>query len=308
MLDLRLGFAIVALASACEHQDELVPAPKIVAPESPALDAIRFASSEREPPPPAAIDVPPDNISMPGRLRKWFASLEADERVAVRSICRELRDNPCAGMMPNRDGDDAESITAMYRLLGDHAYVHLDEFCRHRGAGICDTPLVVAFDGEPITFTPARGIAFAFRPGEPASTDWPAASTPWIALDRDGDGAITSGAELFGDSTPLPDGTTAKHGYAALAALDDNRDGVIDWQDRAFASLLLWSDADGDRESSPAELRPLASVIVAIPLAHEIDARCTNGNCEGQRGVMQWRDADGNPRTGAVVDVYLRNR
>ena len=302
MPNLRLGFAIVALA-ACEHQGALEPAPRIVAPESPELDMIRFASSEREPPPPAAAPVPADNISLPGKLRKWFASLESEERIAVRSICRVRRDNPCAGMMP-RVGEE-DPIEAMYRALDTRASEHLDEFCRHRGAGICDTPLVVAFDGEPITFTQSTH-AFAFDPGMPRKSAWPAASTPWIALDRDGDGAITSGAELFGDSTVLPGGTTAKHGYAALAALDDNRDGAIDRRDRAFASLLLWSDADGDRKSTPSELRPLASVIVSIPLAHEAHARCTNGNCEGQRGAVHWRDANGSTRTGAVVDVYLR--
>jgi hypothetical protein len=126
---------------------------------------------------------------------------------------------------------------------------------------------------------------FAFEPGKPVTSAWPTAVTPWIAVDRDGDGAITSGAELFGDSTG-----DARDGFEALAALDDNRDGVIDRHDPAFARLLLWSDTNGDRKSTPAELRPLAEAVASIPLAHD-----------GVRGRVMLSDG----RTGAVEDIYL---
>jgi len=167
----------------------------------------------------------------------------------------------------------------------------------------CNTPLVIAFDDQPVEFTPATDAHFAFG-ATPVATDWPTAATPWIAIDRDGDGAVSRGAELFGDATMLADGTTATNGFTALATLDANHDGVIDRDDPAFAKLLLWADANADRKSSPDELRALASVVVAIPLSYRLDPRCTNGNCEGERGRVMLRDA----RAGAVVDVYLRSR
>ena len=52
-------------------------------------------------------------------------------------------------------------------------------------------------------------------------------------LDLDGDGRITDSRELFG-------GTTS--GFAALAALDGNHDGVVDAADDGLA------DFDGDGE------------------------------------------------------------
>ena len=152
-----------------------------------------------------------------------------------------------------------------------------------------NTPLVVAFDDAPVAF--ARDGAFAFERGAPVATDLPTAATPWIALDRDHDGTIDSGAELFGSNTRGADGRAAVNGFAALADLDANHDGVIDARDPGFAALVLWADRDGDGRSSPAELVPLASVIVSISLADHVEARCdARGNCEGERAALTWRD------------------
>jgi hypothetical protein len=50
-------------------------------------------------------------------------------------------------------------------------------------------------------------------------------------------------------------------------------------------------------------------VVTAIPLASHLDVRCDGrGDCEGERGIMHWRDATGAARTGALVDVYLPTR
>ena len=85
-----------------------------------------------------------------------------------------------------------------------------------------------------------------------------------LAMDRDGDGRITSGAELFGDATRLADGELAPNGYVALAELDSpafggNGNGRIDPRDRRFRSLLIWLDANHDGVSQRRELRPLKS-------------------------------------------------
>lgn len=167
------------------------------------------------------------------------------------------------------------------------------------------TPLVLAFHRERVTFAASAGT-FPLRAGDPVATDWPTASTPWLALDRDGNGTIDSGRELFGSGTEV-DGAFAKHGFVALAALDDNRDGAIDAADPQFASLLLWADANGDRKSTPDELAPASARVQSISLAYRADARCdARGNCEGERAAMTWRDERGALRTGTVIDVYLR--
>jgi hypothetical protein len=80
-----------------------------------------------------------------------------------------------------------------------------------------------------------------------------------LALDRNKDKVIDSGAELFGDGTKTADGRNYANGYLALAAHDDNGDGVIDAKDSVFEHLLVWQDLNIDGRSSASELKPLSS-------------------------------------------------
>ncbi len=236
-------------------------------------------------------------------LHRWFQNLGDPKQRAVRRACEWHAQNPCKGPMlaiPFTD-EYPDPTISMLASLSNPQRERVDAYCRlvnaHRRR--CSTPLVMAFEDQAIDFASNHGV-FAFQ-GSPVASDWPTAATPWIALDRDGDGAITSGAELFGDGTPIA-GTTAHDGFAALATLDANGDGVVDVRDPMFAKLLLWADRDGDRKSTPAELRPLSDVVTSIPLAHTLAPVCdARGNCEGERGIAHLGEA----RIGAVVDVYL---
>jgi hypothetical protein len=179
----------------------------------------------------------------------------------------------------------------------------------------CCTPIALVFD-------PARGIelraddgltSFDLSPAQDGAgtrTDWPTAATPWLAFDRDGNGAIDSGRELFGAATLLEDGSTADHGFVALGELDTDGDGVLDPGDPAFAELLAWADDDGDRRSDPSELTPIAALgVTAIDLRFDPSPICDDrGNCEIERSVMSWRTAGGAMRTGAAIDLHLAPR
>ena len=88
------------------------------------------------------------------------------------------------------------------------------------------------------------------------------ADDAWLALDRDGDGSIGGGRELFGNYTPQPLGP-GRNGFRALAVFDSNADGRIDARDAVFTSLRLWRDSNHDGLSQPAELYTLPSLDVA---------------------------------------------
>jgi hypothetical protein len=171
------------------------------------------------------------------------------------------------------------------------------------------TPLVFSFDGAPVAFA-ASAAAFDLAATMSVVTDWPAAATPWLALDRDGNGAIDDGGELFGSATLLKSGQRAANGFVALAELDSNGDGRITPEDTAWSSLRLWSDADGDRRSTSSELAPLgARRILSIDLRYTSERRCdARGNCEVERASFRWADEAGVEHEGAVIDVHLRHQ
>jgi len=168
------------------------------------------------------------------------------------------------------------------------------------GDGMCThSPLVLDIDGTGITTSAVgEGVAFdLLASGSAVRTAWPT-SGALLVLDRDGDGRITSGRELFGNNDGAADG------FASLAALDDNRDGVIDARDAAFGKLALWRDANHDGISAPGELTGLvANGVLAIPLAHDVSSeRDVHGNPLHERG----RFLRANGQAGDVVDVWFR--
>jgi hypothetical protein len=89
---------------------------------------------------------------------------------------------------------------------------------------------------------------------------WITSKAAWLVFDPKRDGQITSGRQLFGNVTFW---MFWKNGYAPLAALDDNRDGILTGKE--LEGLALWHDANGNGVADPGEVKPLSAYgIVAI--------------------------------------------
>ncbi len=169
----------------------------------------------------------------------------------------------------------------------------------------CATPLVLNFERGPVEYAPVAAATFDLSTdGACTNTAWP--TSPWLALDRDGDGLIRSGAELFGSATPMSSGGFAQQGFAALAELDSNFDGKITPEDERFSELVVWSDLDEDRVGAYDELMPLTQTqVVAIDLGFTRRAECDSmGNCGYERASFEYRKGE-STQFGEVVDVHL---
>lgn len=111
--------------------------------------------------------------------------------------------------------------------------------------------------------------------GHPHLTVWtaPESGTGWLALDRDGDGLITSAKELFGNVTDQP-AVGAPNGFLALLVFDQNEDYHITPSDTLYWSLSVWIDANQDGISQSGELHALSELgITSIDLNYKQSRR-----------------------------------
>ena len=105
-----------------------------------------------------------------------------------------------------------------------------------RNCGNCPSPVIVDVDGKGFTLTDAaNGVLFDIKgTGVPEQVAWTAtgSTNAFLALDRNGNGRIDGGKELFGNYTAQPI-SPRPNGFLALAEFDKpenggNGDGVID--------------------------------------------------------------------------------
>jgi hypothetical protein len=151
--------------------------------------------------------------------------------------------------------------------------------------------------------------------GHPVKFAWTAANSrnAFLALDRNHNGRIDSGKELFGNFTEQPP-SDDPNGYLALAEFDKpenggNGDGIIDWHDAVYSKLLLWIDENHDGISQPNELHSLPELgVFSIALTYNREPFIDQfGNSFRYRGVLNPDPLDGESRDGRYTyDVFFR--
>ena len=148
-------------------------------------------------------------------------------------------------------------------------------------------PLILDLNGNGLEISSLKaGILFDSNgDGIKTGTAWANANDGMLVWDRNGNGTIDSGRELFGDETILANGSKAKDGFDALRELDlgslsDGKlvgagDGVFDARDARFSELRVWRDLNQDGVSQANELMSLNDAgIQSISLS----SRATNTN------------------------------
>ena len=128
----------------------------------------------------------------------------------------------------------------------------------------------------------------------------------FLVLDRNANGTIDDGIELFGASTPQP-ASTEPNGFLALAMLDDravggNGDGRLTSEDELFNLLNLWIDANHDGQSQASELMSLGEAgVQSVKLDYVIsNRRDRHGNLLRYKTLVRMSD-----RVVEAVDVLF---
>ena len=169
-------------------------------------------------------------------------------------------------------------------------------------------PLIFDLDGDGIKTTSLDQSRTYFdldSNGFAERTAWVDASDGLLVLDRNNDGQITSGQELFGDQTLLANGVRAASGFEALKEFDSNRDGRIDAKDEVYSKLKIWRDLNGDGISQAEELKGLGDYNIASISLSSTSSNASDVMNNIQRRVGSFIKTDG---SGGVIGEYLLNR
>ncbi len=164
---------------------------------------------------------------------------------------------------------------------------------------ILTDPLVIQLDDSPVSVSDEKFLFDIDADGVAQKISKLSAGSAFLALDRNGDGVINNGSELFG--------TRSGNGFKDLAAYDEDGNGWIDENDSIYKDLKLWQkdDAGNDKLTGLKE-----HGIGAIYLGSQSTKFSLNSLADNStNGVIQrtglYLKEDGQAKTIAQVDLAV---
>lgn len=195
---------------------------------------------------------------------------------------------------------DGRSISFTYDLQMSRTF---EEYYREEAqlniANMCD-PLVLNFQGDVSTLTDTKFLFDLDADGKDEEISTLGSGSGFLALDRNGDGIINNGSELFG--------TKSGNGFADLAAFDEDGNGWIDENDSIFDKLRIWTtDEEGTGELSALKSKNVGAIYLGNVNTDFTLRSATSGGINGairRTGIFLYEDGSG---VGAVNHLDLAN-
>jgi hypothetical protein len=205
---------------------------------------------------------------------------------AARELMASSRQGTSSPPLMNGRSADIQSQAVTYQISMQVSHVEAQVEIQNVQISTAD-PLVLDMKGDGIELTSAGGGAIfdINGDGQKESTAWVKGSSAFLAMDRNDNGRIDDGGELFGDQHGAADG------FQELARFDFNGDTVIDRKDPVFKTLKVYQDLNGNGSIDTGEVASIEKVgIASINLDFEKSDINKNGNGLVLRGSFTTED------------------
>ncbi len=191
---------------------------------------------------------------------------------------------------------DGRAINFQLSMSMSRSYYSQESLEVRLGAALED-PLVVNFDGQAAQLSLDK---FQFDlSGKGAKTEaLPdlSGNSGYLAIDKNSNGTIDNGSELFGPKTG--------NGFTELAQLDDDKNGWIDEGDAAFTKLMVWQPSSDGTQKMAAVGQLGIGAIHASGVNANFDYKDSQNNLQGkmkQAGMFLYEDG----RTGTMQQIDI---
>ncbi|MEQ6342247.1 MAG: calcium-binding protein [Gammaproteobacteria bacterium] len=252
-----------------------------------------------------------DAMKLPTRYDQSMAITRADRELIMTMLQMDISGLSVYGLQYRKNAIVAFTLKLAYdewSVMGNGVMKNMsDRFNAAKAPPPRRDPLALDLDGdgiETVAENGYQGVLFDHNgDGVKTATGWVGADDGLLVWDRNGNGMIDNGAELFGDNT-LQSTSTAASGFNALRDLNTNGDGRIDAADAQFANLRVWRDLNQDGASQANELFTLGTFgITSLDVGYTSpNTALGNGNSIARQG--SFTRADGS--TGTMGDMVLR--
>ncbi|WP_404401481.1 Ig-like domain-containing protein [Pelagibacterium halotolerans] len=247
--------------------------------------ATRIFSNAPPPPPPAPVSDPwptpganGDTFVHDGQIYTWWYDLGAQKTVPWKGVWTSVPYDPSPWVHPVAPPPGSSPLS-----------LDLNE------------------NGRIDTASIKKGILFDLdNDGTLNQISWLSGGDGLLVLDKNGNGSIDNGSELFGPTERYSDGSRINEGYIELSAYDLNGDKVIDQNDSIFEDLQVWVDGNMNAVTDEGELLDIADLgVVSISIdPTDLDYTDAEGVYHKNTSTVQLEDG----KTMVMEDVFFEDK
>lgn len=247
-------------------------------------------------PPDSAGPVPADSgseVSQNTEAKRHGWGVEYDKHEVIYEA--ENTSFAAQGIVKTADGKEIQFKLSLN--MQREFYQEINESIR-KGDGVKKDPLVINFNGTAARLTDTKFNFDLNSDGKAESMAFVTSGSGFLALDKNANGVIDNGTELFG--------ALSGDGFADLAAYDSDGNHWIDESDPIFSKLLVWGKADDGADTLKTIAQQKVGALYLGNVASAFDLKNAANDLQGQiRSSGMYLNENGSAGTLQQVDLVV---